>query len=178
MIMDSETIKALIEKYRQQIETLQTVVAQLQTELSGSTGAPVPFSPAESKTQKARQQTGDVVSIVREWQFFNKSQPEAAEDLLQTIGHPLATGTIVECLEKGGMKVGGETAADKKQNLYTILARSGRFGRAARGTWGLPDWPNIKPVKMKRGGEKTEKATQQEQETKEAKEAKGHKAGA
>jgi hypothetical protein len=173
--MDHETIKALIGKYRQQIEALQTVIAQLEVELSGGSGIPVmSSSPPDSGPSKVKRPTGDTVSMVRDWQFFNKTQPEATEDLLQTINHPLATATIVECLEKGGLKIGGETPENKKQNLYTILARSGRFGRAARGTWGLPDWPNVKPVKMKRRGEKKEETTHPAQEVKEAK---GHKAG-
>jgi hypothetical protein len=67
--------------------------------------------------------------------------------LLDLVGHPLSVGVLLEGLEKGGAKIGGKTEAEKRQNLSTVLARSGRFGRAARGTWGLPNWPHIKPVK-------------------------------
>ena len=67
--------------------------------------------------------------------------------MLELVGHPLSIGTLLEGLEKGGAKIGGKTVAEKRQNLSTVLARSGRFGRAARGTWGLPSWPHITPVK-------------------------------
>jgi hypothetical protein len=53
--------------------------------------------------------------------FFNKSQGEAAKGFLERVGYPLKTHLIPDALEKGGLTIGGKTAASKKQNFYTIL---------------------------------------------------------
>lgn len=148
--MDPETIKALIQKYKQQVESLNVVIRQLEAELGqaipqvSQSGQSTEPSGATSKKQT---QSGDPLENVREWQFFNKSQPDGAEQLLELVGHPLSIGVLLEGLEKGGAKIGGKSASEKRQNLSTVLARSGRFGKAARGTWGLPNWPHITPVK-------------------------------
>ena len=81
--------------------------------------------------------------MIREWQFFNKSQPEAAKAVLEIVGHPLTTQQIIEAVEKGGVKIGGKTPKDKKQNFYTILQRSSELGRAAKDTWGLLSWAGV-----------------------------------
>jgi predicted glycosyl hydrolase (DUF1957 family) len=46
--------------------------------------------------------------MIRDWQFFNKSQPEAAKAVLEIVGHPLRTQQIIDAIEKGGVKVGGK----------------------------------------------------------------------
>ncbi|HJS06489.1 MAG TPA: hypothetical protein VJ809_02490 [Pirellulales bacterium] len=153
--MDQETIKALIQKYKAQIDSLNVVVSQLEMELGQGQGQYQNHSGAlgevgnQGAAKQKRSSGSDPLSVVADWQFFNKSQPEAAEQLLEMVGHPLTIGDMLDGLDKGGLKVGGKTGAEKKQNLATVLGRSGRFGRAARGTWGLPTWPNIKPVKLK-----------------------------
>jgi hypothetical protein len=150
--MDQTTIKSLIQKYRTQVETLQTVIRQLEAELpEGSDDGS--FSPSESTTNNKPIQTGDgsdPLAKVREWQFSNMSQVDAAEKFLEAVGYPLSISVLLEGLEKGGVKIGGKAAPERRQNLATVLGRSGKFGRAARGTWGLPHWRNITPVK--RGG--------------------------
>ncbi len=156
--MDQETIKALIQKYKQQLESLPVVIRQLEAELGETqpvVGVADTGSAAPTPATKRKAATADPLSLVREWHFFNKPQPDAAEELLELIGHPLSIGVLVDGLEKGGAKIGGKTAAEKRQNLATVLARSGRFGRAGRGTWGLPNWPHITPVKRgeENGGE-------------------------
>ena len=156
--MDPDTIKALIQKYQGEIEFRQEMIRHLEADLasigaSGNTNRPAGSEQGTVKQLKDRR-VGDPLSDIREYQFFNKSQPEAAEMLLESVGHPLNISAIVEGLEKGSIKVGGKTAAERRQNLATVLARSGRFGRAARGTWGLPSWPNIEPVERTRAGGK------------------------
>jgi len=81
--------------------------------------------------------------MIRDWQFFNKSQPEAAKAVLEIVGHPLRTQQIIDAIEKGGVKVGGKRPKDKKQNFYIILNRSKELGRAAKDTWGLLSWPGV-----------------------------------
>jgi hypothetical protein len=56
------------------------------------------------------------------------------ELLLHILGFPLSTDQIVECLEKGGIKLRGSNAKEKNEKLYTILVKSGSFGRAAKNT--------------------------------------------
>ena len=154
-----EFLRGEIEKLRGKISLYQGMISEWERELGDA------FTDSHdelgSDSSKHKPKVEEPVSMVREWQFFNKSQPDAAKLLLEMVTHPLRTATIVECIEKGGVKVGGTTAKDKKQNLYTILSRSGQFGRAAKDTWGLPNWPGVTPVEIKsgkeNGGNETEK---------------------
>jgi hypothetical protein len=151
--MDHQTIKMLIQKYRGQVESLNATIRTLEAELgeqpgaNSQTGQEDHAGTNQGSVKPPRHPSADPLADVREWQFFNKSQPDGAEELLELVGHPLSIGVLLDGLEKGGAKIGGKTPAEKKQNLATVLARSGRFGRAARGTWGLPNWPHITPVK-------------------------------
>jgi hypothetical protein len=113
------------------------MIAEWEREL-GAQGAPP--SAVGTDGDKKKPTTGDPAALVRAYQFFNKSQPEAAKGLLEFVGHPLLTQQIVEGIEKGGVSVGGKTPKDKKMNLYTILQRSSEFVRWKRDTWGLPSW--------------------------------------
>jgi HB1, ASXL, restriction endonuclease HTH domain len=97
-------------------------------------------------------------SLVRNFQFFGKTQTDAARALLEIVGHPLTTEEIMEGVEKGGVKLGGKTPKDKKQNFYTILNRSKEFGRAARNTWGIVGWPGISKSEAAENGDEAKKA--------------------
>jgi hypothetical protein len=156
--MDQTTIRSLIQKYRTQVETLQTVIRQLEAELpDGAEDASIMPAEQAANNRNASIPIGaDPLVKVREWQFSNMSQVDAAEKFLEMATFPLSIADVLEGLEKGGVKIGGKNAAEKRQNLATVLARSGKFGRAARGTWGLPTWKNITPVKSKTGREKDE----------------------
>lgn len=139
----NEMLQQMIAEYQKKIELYQAMIAEWQKELGMTASAPVNGSAVhETKTEK-KTQGGDVLSMVRDWQFFNKTQTEGAKLLLEMVGHPLSTQQIIEALEKGGLKIGGKSPADKKQNFYTILARNKELGKAGRGTWGLMSWPNI-----------------------------------
>jgi len=168
-----EMLKSMIAEYQKKIETYQTMVAEWHRELGvaaiESPGGQVGDSDSSNTSAK---KGGDPLTVVTPWQFFNKSQPEAATLLLEAVRHPLTTEQIVEGLEKGGVEVGGSTPKDKKQNLYTILGRSGQFGRAAKNTWGLLSWPNVKAVSSKKdakeNGQEKEKETEQPAKKEEA----------
>jgi len=105
---------------------------------------------------KKKHGAGEPISLVREYQFFGKSQPEAAKMFLEMVGHPLRTSEIIEGIEKGGVKVGGKTPKAKKTNFYTILYRSEGFGSAGKDAWGLTSWPGVKKDKEDKDGDAKE----------------------
>ncbi len=131
----TDVLRQMIADYQKKIDLYQAMIAEWERELKAQ-GAPIDLMADEKKKT-----SGDVVSSVRAYQFFNKSQPEAAKALLESVGHPLLTQEIVDGIEKGGVSVGGKTPKDKKMNLYTILQRSSEFVRWKRDTWGIPSWP-------------------------------------
>jgi hypothetical protein len=137
--MDRPTfLKEMIQSYREKIRLYESIISEFERELGGP--APVASGPTSNGSDNKNSST-DPVSTVRSFQFFNKSQPEAAKLLLEFVGHPLLTQQIVEGIEKGGVTVGGKTAKDKKLNIYSILRRSADFVRWKKDTWGLPAWP-------------------------------------
>jgi hypothetical protein len=141
--MEPEVLQKMISEYRKRVELYQSMIAEWEKELGVATSE-TPAAPSSSQNSaKRKEQLTDILNFVREWQFFNQSQPEAAKAVLEIVGHPLTTQQIVDAIEKGGVKVGGKTPKDKKQNFYTILQRSSEIGRAAKDTWGLLSWPGI-----------------------------------
>jgi hypothetical protein len=164
--MDAQVLQKMITDYRKKIELYQAMIAEWEKELgiASSNGLTAQESQSEDGAKK-KQQGGDILGMIREWQFFNKSQPEAARAVLEIVGHPLRTQQIMDAIEKGGVKVGGKTPKDKKQNFYTILHRSNELGRAAKDTWGLLTWPGV----TKADAEETEEVNDKKAEkTKEA----------
>lgn len=133
-----DVLRQMITDYRKKIEIYEGMIREWELELGISPGAPS----SEPVSQVAKPSAdANVAARIREWQFYGKSQPEAAKALLEFVGHPLRTDQIMECIEKGGVKIGGKNEKDKKQNLYTILHRSAEVVRIERDTWGLPGWP-------------------------------------
>lgn len=135
-----EMLQQMIEDYRKKIETYQSMIREWEAE----TGLLAGNGHVTPTLDKKKMGAGEPASLVREYQFFGKSQPDAAKLFLEMVGHPLKTNEIIEGIEKGGVKVGGKTPKDKKTNFYTILHRSGDFGRAGKDAWGLISWPGIK----------------------------------
>ena len=152
-----DILRQMIEEYRKKLDTYQAMIGEWEKELGGPSELVSAVDSQASDRKKAV--SGDPLSVVKEWQFFKaKSQPEAAKMLLELVGHPLKTSQIIEGIEKGGIKVGGKTAKDKKTNFYTILHRGDDFRLMERvkDTWGLKGWPGVKKEK---GGE-DEKSTE------------------
>jgi hypothetical protein len=84
-----DMLRGMIEEYRKKIETYQAMIREWETELgSHRAGPPSPVSASSDSTKK--HSAGSPASLVREYQFFNKSQPEAAKELLEMVGHPLS----------------------------------------------------------------------------------------
>src|ERR1700686_3458172 len=140
-----EMLRQMIENYRRKIDTYQSMIQEWETELglNGKSHGPDTFVTLDKKTQGAV----EPVALVRQYQFFGKSQPDAAKLFLEMVRHPLRTSEIIEGIEKGGVKVGGKTPKDKKTNLYTILHRGEDFGLAGKDAWGLTSWPGVKKEK-------------------------------
>jgi len=152
----ADLLRGMIAEKQRQIDLYQQMIAEWQKELGESPNdAATGASPATTAESKAH--PDDPVAGVRTYQFFNKSQPEAAKLLLEFVGHPLRTEEVIRGIEKGGVAVGGKTAKDKKQNFYTILQRGEDFVRFKRDTWGLAKWPGA-PKKSEQKDDEKEKA--------------------
>jgi hypothetical protein len=81
---------------------------------------------------KLRVEAGDPAAVVYPGMFFAKSQPQAVRILLEKVGRPLKVRTILECLEKGGMKVGGKKPAvnmwgvlNRNQEIFVLVPKAG-----------------------------------------------------
>jgi hypothetical protein len=142
-----EMLRQMIEDYHKKIVTYQSMIREWESEL-GLNGTKVHGAESyAAPLDKKKHGAGEPVALVREYQFFGKSQPEAAKMFLEMVGHPLRTSEIIEGIEKGGVKVGGKTPKDKKTNFYTILYRGEDFGLAGKDAWGLTSWPGVKKEK-------------------------------
>lgn len=139
--MDRDVLQKMVSEYRKKIELYQSMVTEWEKELGIASIASSLGSDTENGAKKPV--SSDILSLVREYQFFNKTQTEAAKALLEMVNHPLKTEDIMDAISKAGVKLGGKTPKDKKQNFYTILNRSKEFGRAGKNTWGLVAWPGI-----------------------------------
>jgi hypothetical protein len=137
----AEMLRQMISEYRSRVERYTAMIAEWEKELVTTGAVPVEPHSANGVGTKKDTVVSDPLSKIRAYQFFSKSQPEAAKMLLEFAGHPLLTQQIVDGLEKGGVTVGGKTPKDKKMNLYSILTRSDEFVRWKKDTWGLPSWP-------------------------------------
>jgi hypothetical protein len=155
-----EILRQMIDDYRKKIELYQTMIREWEIDVGLQPSAQVPQMDEQKTVAAGKQEAGsDLTSLVREWQFFKRSQPEAAKAFLELVDHPVRTGAIVEAIEKGGVKVGGDTPERKRTNLYTILSRSDDFVRVAKDTWALAGWPGV--PKREEVGEAEEKANGQ-----------------
>lgn len=135
-----EWLRSEIEKIKKRVELYQAMIAEWEREL----GSPVQTTNENSTSMKSKPEGSDgLLGRIRDYQFFNKSQPEAAKLVIEMAGHPLKTLQIMEAIEKGGLKVGGKNEKSKKQNFYTVLSRSQEVGLAGRDAWGLSSWPGV-----------------------------------
>lgn len=138
----SEVLRQMIGEKQKLIELYQAMVSEWKKELGESGGADSVTHDASKNGGQAA--GGDALSVVKEYEFHNKSQTEAAKIVLERVGYPLSTQLIVDAIARGGVSVGGKTMQAKKTNLYTILHRSKEnFGLAAKDRWGLRGWKGI-----------------------------------
>jgi hypothetical protein len=142
----TEMLRKMIEEYGRKIEIYQLMIREWEIEL-GTNGTSHEAETYAAPLDKHKQDNGDPLLLVKEYQFYSKSQPDAAKLFLEKVGHPLKTADIIAGIEKGGVKIGGKTPKDKKTNLYTILHRSEDFALVGKDAWGLTSWPNVKKDK-------------------------------
>ena len=167
----AEVLREMIAEKQRLIELYQAMVTEWQKELGmtvtgGNDGQKEPTSKATTKSQ-----TGDLLNLVRDYEFFRKSQPEAAKAFLEKVGHPVKTQVILDAIQKGGVTVGGKEES-RRVNFYTILNRSPYFGLAGRDAWGLIGWGGVtKKEKDSNGdtGDKKDEAEDKKEQTAEAK---------
>lgn len=120
--------------------------------VTGSASASTPSPKVDASTGRV-----DPVSLVAEAEFFGLSQTKAAEAVLKKVGRPgaprpLKTAVLADALRKGGVEVA--------QNgiLYRSLARSPKFEKVSKGTWGLKEWYPGRATARAKGAEGTEAA--------------------
>lgn len=155
----SEILRQMIAEKQRLIELYQAMIADWEKELGIATTGPSANQAGDSGTKTSAKpgSGGDLLGLVREYEFFRKSQPEAAKAFLEKVGHPVKTQVILEAIQKGGLTVGGKEES-KRLNLYTILHRSADFGLAGKDAWGLVGWPGVaKKEKETNGDAATEK---------------------
>lgn len=122
-------------KKRDELNTFIKILQEMMGEAE-ATGASPNSSHKPAETLPAGE-IADPMSVVYPGLFFGKSQPQAAKLLLERVKRPLKTRVIVECLEKGGLKIGGKKPA---VNLWGVLHRDSDFILVPKAGWGLVDW--------------------------------------
>lgn len=84
---------------------------------------------------------GDPVAGTHEGEYLGETSTDAAYKVLTKFGskqHLLKTKDLFDAVRKGGVQITSE------EGFYKSLARSHRFKKVGRGTWGLMEWyPNL-----------------------------------
>lgn len=140
----AELLRQMIAEKERLIELYHAMIGEWRREIGE--GGPVAAGATQSAVSAGREPIGggDPISTVREFEFHNKSQTEAARIVLDRVGYPLTTQQIIDAIARGGVNVGGKTPQAQKTNFYTILHRSKKdFGLAAKDRWGLRGWKGI-----------------------------------
>ena len=133
---DTKMLLADAVKKRDDLNTFIKILQEMLGEVDVSATG-VPASARQAELTPAGD-IADPISVIYPGIFFGKSQPQAAKLLLERVKRPLKTKVIVECLDKGGLKVGGKSPA---VNLWGILNRSSEvFVLVPRAGWGLVGW--------------------------------------
>lgn len=140
-------------------DELNVFIKVLQEMLGGKASAEVASASlqhAEAAEGSAVLPITDPATTVFPGMFFGQSQPEASRLLLEKVRPPLKTRVIVDCLEKGGLKVGGKNPAT---NLWGVLNRNKEtFVLVPKAGWALAEWyqPHVIAKMRKEGGESGE----------------------
>ncbi len=118
------------------------IFIRMYQEMLGDAATQQPESGSTTTKEAARPGGGndfDPLSVVYPGMFFGKSQPQAVHLLLDQVKpRPVPTRLLIECLEKGGLKVGGKKPA---VNLWGVLNRNaGEFILVPKAGWGLVEW--------------------------------------
>lgn len=120
-------------------DELNTFIKVLQ-EMIGAEPVSLITSDSTQPTEAAKVQLeiSDPSTVLYPGMFFGKSQPQAVKLLLEKVRRPLKTRTVIECLDKGGMKIGGKKPT---VNLWGVLNRNqDTFILVPKAGWGLVEW--------------------------------------
>jgi len=135
---ETKDINALLTEAIRKRDELNTFIKVLQE--MGGTSLPTETAPTDAgQQQTSGQEVTDPLSAVYPGMFFGKTQPQAVKALLDKMKpRPVKTKTIVDCLKKGGLEVGGKKP---EVNLWGVLNRSSdTFILVPKAGWGLVEW--------------------------------------
>jgi hypothetical protein len=98
-----------------------------------------PLEQQPAPTVQTGQLTDDVLSLVHDHELHGMKMPKAAEAVLrrwspEPYRRPLKTKTLMEALQKGGLKIA------EPRVLYRSLYTAPRIARLEGGLWGLAEW--------------------------------------
>jgi hypothetical protein len=135
--------------------------------MAGTTISPNDAAPADSAQQSpaiSGQEVADPITAVFPGMFWGKSQPVAVKLLLERVRRPLKLKTILECLAKGGLEVGGKNPTT---NLWGVLNRASEtFVMVPKAGWGLIEWYDAGVIaKMRKEGNGNKENGEEEKES-------------
>lgn len=160
---EEKSPKDLLTEAIKKRDDLNTFIKVLQGMLgiSDQDSPPKSSSPVQQSEIASNGDIADPQSVVYPGLFFGKSQTQATRILLERVKRPLKVKAIVDCLDKGGLKVGGKNPV---VNLWGVLNRSKDFVHVPNAGCGLVDWYDPAVLaKMKREADKSEdRATDEE----------------
>ncbi len=130
--------KFLLEEAIKKRDELNTFIKVLEEMIGISSDSSQVSTTAKGPEGPPAGDVTDPLSAVYPGMFFGKTQPQAVKFLLERIRRPLKTKTILGCLEKGGMKIGGKKPS---VNLWGVLNRNSEiFILVPKAGWALTDW--------------------------------------
>ncbi|MGH9387512.1 MAG: hypothetical protein ACRD2N_24900 [Vicinamibacterales bacterium] len=134
--------KTLLAEAIRKRDELNTFIKVLQ-EMSGAAVSETTEASNASTLPNDSGEISDPLSLVYPGMFFGKSQPQAAEILLERVKRPIKTRVLVEAFRKGGSTAGGKQPAI---NLWGTLNRNEKFVLVPKAGWGLRSWYDAKTL--------------------------------
>src|SRR5438128_732883 len=158
MVSQSEVVEAALNELRKRREQLDRAIEALEAVSSfvdlpsSSISAAVGIAEGKSSANAKSVDASEIMKLIYEGQFFNKSQTQAAKEILNLVKRPLKTPVLSEALIKSGMKV-------YTPSLYTAFKRSPDFILVLPNTWGLKEWypGGIKSIKAEKKSKRRER---------------------
>ena len=135
---EPKDVKALLTDAIRKRDALNTFIKVLQEMAGAAASVGESIAPDGAQQSLPGQEVADPLTAVFPGMFFGKTQPQAAKLLLERVRRPIKTKTIIECLKKGGLEVGGKKP---EVNMWGILNRaSDTFILVPKAGWGLIEW--------------------------------------
>lgn len=165
---EAKDIKAVLADAIKKRDELNTFIKVLQ-EMSGATiSVTEPSADGAQQSLAPGQEIADPLSAVFPGMFWGKSQTQAVKMLLERVRRPVKLKTIIECLSKGGLEIGGK---NPNTNLWSVLNRANEtFVIVPKAGWGLIDWydasviAKMRKESVKENGDEEEKSEKEKPE--------------